>query len=152
MTQTALYRHYDAEGRLLYVGISLSAVQRLAQHADKDWSADIRRVEIEMHPDRGTAEAAEKAAIKAESPIHNKTGWRGKRARKPSPLDWIDRSGLSRPEICERAGISHSMLSMIETGARRPGVETVMVLAREFGADPATLRPDLARIFRKGAA
>jgi hypothetical protein len=72
MTQTALYRHYDAEGRLLYVGISLSAVQRLAQHADKDWSADIRRVEIEMHPDRGTAEAAEKAAIKAENPVHNK--------------------------------------------------------------------------------
>jgi hypothetical protein len=30
--ETELYRHYDAEGNLLYVGISLNSVVRLTQH------------------------------------------------------------------------------------------------------------------------
>jgi hypothetical protein len=34
-TATDLYRHFDAEGCLLYVGISLNAIARLAVHTGR---------------------------------------------------------------------------------------------------------------------
>lgn len=76
-TKTVLYRHFDAAGCLLYVGISLSAVNRLKQHvADKEWACDIATVTVQQYPTREDALDAEKAAIIAEKPlwnvIHNK--------------------------------------------------------------------------------
>lgn len=72
MTRTALYRHFDAAGALLYVGISLSAVQRLGQHRDTaGWYSQIARVSIEWLPDRSAALAAEAIAIARENPKHN---------------------------------------------------------------------------------
>ena len=71
-TRTALYRHFDVEGRLLYVGISLNAVARLAQHRETaHWFGQIARIEVEWHESRMLAEAAERKAIKAERPAHN---------------------------------------------------------------------------------
>jgi len=69
---TQLYRHYDARKRLLYVGISLSAVSRLSQHKDKTWFTEIARVTVENFPSREMALSAEAAAIKAERPLYNK--------------------------------------------------------------------------------
>lgn len=67
-----LYRHYGADNDLLYVGVSLSATHRLSQHKDHArWFADIVRVEIEHHPSREEALAAERHAIETEKPKHN---------------------------------------------------------------------------------
>lgn len=67
-----LYRHFDSDGRLLYVGISLSAVTRLQQHATAShWFKDIARVEIEKLVSREAALNAERHAILNENPIHN---------------------------------------------------------------------------------
>jgi hypothetical protein len=53
---TALYRHYNKDGTLLYVGISLSAVGRLGQHKrNAEWFWSIRRIEVEYFPSRGAA-------------------------------------------------------------------------------------------------
>lgn len=71
--RTALYRHFDAAGRLLYVGISLSAVQRLAQHKQAShWFAQIARVDVEWLPSRHDALRAESKAIANEAPLHNR--------------------------------------------------------------------------------
>jgi len=70
--RTALYRHFDADGQLLYVGISLSAVQRLGQHKhNASWFEKIVRIEIEWWPFRDLAEQAEAAAIWHERPAWN---------------------------------------------------------------------------------
>lgn len=70
--RTALYRHFDASGRLLYIGISLNAVSRLAQHRiTSPWFEDIARIELEWHETRTAAHDAERAAIRDERPIHN---------------------------------------------------------------------------------
>ena len=72
--KTALYRHFDASGKLLYVGISLNAVARLYQHSiGSRWFRDIARIEVEWHASRAAACAAEVAAIQAERPAHNTT-------------------------------------------------------------------------------
>lgn len=70
--QTTLYRHFNANGKLLYVGISLSALQRLSQHADhSDWYNEISRVEMEHFCNRPSAMAAEKKAVISEGPLYN---------------------------------------------------------------------------------
>lgn len=72
MKRTAMYRHFNAAGKLLYVGISLSAVQRLAQHRHTaHWFDDIRRVEVEWFISREDALAAEASAIRTEAPVCN---------------------------------------------------------------------------------
>lgn len=78
-TKTALYRHFDQSGTLLYVGISLSAASRLSQHMrGSDWRDVIANVQIEQFSDRQQALDAEKAAIITEGPLWNK-------AHKPAP-------------------------------------------------------------------
>jgi predicted GIY-YIG superfamily endonuclease len=72
---TALYRHFDADGKLLYVGISLSVVARLARHVNgSHWARQITMITIEWHSGRPEALAAEAAAIVAERPAFNIAG------------------------------------------------------------------------------
>lgn len=69
---TELYRHFDGENALLYVGISLSTFTRLSQHRDhSQWFKKVARVSIEHFPTREEAIAAEKKAIKTEAPMFN---------------------------------------------------------------------------------
>jgi hypothetical protein len=71
----SLYRHFDNAGRLLYVGISLNAFHRLAQHKQHShWFSRVAHVEIERFPTRMAALLAERAAIRDEKPLHNIAG------------------------------------------------------------------------------
>lgn len=73
--KTHLYRHFDADGRLLYVGISLSTVSRLGQHhANAHWYDKIAQVTVETFPDRTAAAYAEREAIFKEGPLYNIAG------------------------------------------------------------------------------
>jgi excinuclease UvrABC nuclease subunit len=67
-----LYRHYDKSGVLLYVGISLSAFNRLRQHKrNAHWFNDISFVKVEGFETKIAAESAERFAIKTENPLYN---------------------------------------------------------------------------------
>jgi predicted GIY-YIG superfamily endonuclease len=68
---TDLYRHYRADGELLYIGISVSALNRLVQHRrDAHWYKQIERVEVKKIPSDQAA-AIEKLAIEREKPLFN---------------------------------------------------------------------------------
>lgn len=91
-----LYRFYGTSDRLLYIGISLSAVHRAKEHrATQIWWPDVARMEVE-HLDvssRAEAEAIERAAIGAERPVHNVThsryGFSSERLREgPDQAAW----------------------------------------------------------------
>jgi hypothetical protein len=76
-----LYRHFDKEGRLLYVGISLNALNRLAQHKGvSPWFWKIATVRVDAFPNRDAALVAEREAIQKEKPFYNL-----KRRRERSP-------------------------------------------------------------------
>lgn len=67
-----LYRHFDKDGKLLYVGISLSALARLAEHKKVSaWFWKIARVEITAYASRADVVMAERLTIKREKPLHN---------------------------------------------------------------------------------
>lgn len=70
---TTLYRLYDVDAVLLYVGISWNPGQRftLGHSLDKPWWADVAHTTLEHFPTRAAALVAERAAIVAERPLHN---------------------------------------------------------------------------------
>jgi predicted GIY-YIG superfamily endonuclease len=74
MTATAqVYRCFDGDDRLLYIGVSMSPEFRLKAHSRKaPWFGDVRRVTVTEPMERKAAFAVERAAITAEQPIHNK--------------------------------------------------------------------------------
>lgn len=68
----ALYRHFDVEGALLYVGISLRPMVRTKEHVSlSGWAEQIANVTIEYFPTRKEAMEAEARAVLDENPIHN---------------------------------------------------------------------------------
>jgi predicted GIY-YIG superfamily endonuclease len=70
--KTSLYRHFDKDGTLLYVGVSLSHFARLQQHKSASmWFDKIANVTIEQFETRAEALRAETKAIINEKPLHN---------------------------------------------------------------------------------
>jgi hypothetical protein len=83
-----LYRLYDADDTLLYVGISLSALTRAGQHrGQQPWWHEVARVDIEhlATDDRREAERLEQQTIWSERPLYNKAHNGHVRSRPSSP-------------------------------------------------------------------
>lgn len=73
--RTALYRLFDHNDQLLYVGIAFDPHVRCYHHkTHKPWWPEVARREVEWHDNRRAAEAAELAAIAAEKPRYNISG------------------------------------------------------------------------------
>ncbi len=67
-----LYRFWNCEDVLLYVGITADPGKRWKDHSkDKGWWSEVVRVTVEHFPDRASVEAAERLAIATEMPLHN---------------------------------------------------------------------------------
>lgn len=67
-----LYRFYDADDQLLYVGIARDLGARFASHRRRsEWWALTVRGTTTAYPSRADAELAEGLAIHSEHPIHN---------------------------------------------------------------------------------
>lgn len=106
--RTALYRHFDAAGVLLYVGISDDHERRLDQHRRrKPWFGEIARIDVEYHPTREAALEAEAVAIKAEKPLHNgaQRPPEPRTRRVDDPTGW---SVLHTPTGRRAGGLAHS--------------------------------------------
>jgi hypothetical protein len=114
MVRTDLYRYYDDEGSLLYVGVSLGAIARLQQHRCKSaWFDDVATVKIEKLKTRKDALRAEAVAIKAEVPVHN--------VLSSSYTEWPPKAALDRALFIFDALPAPQALALIEKDL---GVET----------------------------
>lgn len=72
---TSLYRFFDAEGQLLYVGITARNVDRMHNHArHKPWWHHVATATFQHFPNRALALLAEAVAIRIEHPVHNVAG------------------------------------------------------------------------------
>jgi predicted GIY-YIG superfamily endonuclease len=81
---TALYRLYDRDGVLLYVGITLDFARRMRDHARvQPWWAEVKVRVVIWYESWPLAFQAETVAIAGEQPKHN----RAKRPRKELPPD-----------------------------------------------------------------
>jgi predicted GIY-YIG superfamily endonuclease len=69
---TTLYRFFDEKGMLLYVGVSVSAPNRLRQHnRDKPWFSLVSSATFSHFATRQEALRAEAIAIRTEKPLMN---------------------------------------------------------------------------------
>jgi predicted GIY-YIG superfamily endonuclease len=70
---TTLYRIFNKAGELIYIGITNNISKRLVHHASMSlWWPLKDRVETQEFVSRRAAEAAERAAIRAEVPTYNR--------------------------------------------------------------------------------
>lgn len=137
MARTALYRHFDADGRLLYVGITDDLAFRDKTHrATADWHGDVVRTETQWCLSRSHASALERVAIQFEGPLHNIA-----LSRVETPVDaleivrqtpaegaaritaYLNASGVKRTVFAEKLGISKSHMTELCQGKKKPGRE-----------------------------
>lgn len=72
MTRTAVYKHYDAAGLLLYVGVAADPYSRDRQHRrDSPWYHHIASTSVVWFETREEALAVERKTIVQERPLHN---------------------------------------------------------------------------------
>lgn len=85
-----VYRCFDAEGRLVYVGSTGDLFSRLAQHrATSWWAPTVAKVKAEFYATGVLAREVERRAIRDEVPRWNKAGkWAGRHLW--TRQDWLD--------------------------------------------------------------
>lgn len=72
-----VYIHLDAEGAVLYVGISLTIAERTSSHrANSGWWQKVATIRVEHLPNREAALAREAELIAELRPLHNRAGVR----------------------------------------------------------------------------
>lgn len=69
--RTALYRFYDADDALIYVGVTGELKKRIAAHARKPWWPTVARQTVDWHEDRSDALAIETEDILKHRPQWN---------------------------------------------------------------------------------
>lgn len=75
--KAAVYRLYDADGALLYIGSAYDPEQRCKSHRNKPWWREVAHRTEEWHPSRGHAYQAEMDAIAVEHSKYNRMGTPG---------------------------------------------------------------------------
>lgn len=80
--EAVVYRVYDADDRLIYIGCSQNLEQRMSNHRNQSWWIYLAaRVESQAYSDLAAARQAEAAAIQAEKPAFNL-----QHAKRPDPM------------------------------------------------------------------
>lgn len=91
-----VYRVFDAEGRLLYVGCTMRPAKRAKEHRDdrKPWIADVvGKPRLAGPYNYETARAIERRALMTESPLHCETPYtRGAKQREDR---WVEREACA---------------------------------------------------------
>lgn len=99
--RTALYRHWDDAGQLLYVGIALDPARRSNSHRERSlWFRRIARIDIQWCGSREEALDAEQKAIQTELPRFNIHHAKAVGA----PLDQVERA-LKWAVLCVSTGL-----------------------------------------------
>lgn len=106
---TAVYRFFDHDGFLLYVGTTRNPAGRFTEHRRKTWwrLIDPDRITLSWFDGRGSALNSESLAIAAERPVFNVTG----KGITPAQNDGIIRAYLD--------GV-HKLLPTAEMGGYEP--------------------------------
>lgn len=136
---TSLYRFYDADNRLLYVGITSHLPRRLDEHASKSWWARVQIVRVQHFGDPEEARGRERRAIATEWPLYNVTG-RGRRQPVTAAVGerqfnrfteqaLREKTGFTVRGLAEEAGLRPRLLRQIERGQHRPSPKEITALA-----------------------
>ncbi|MFF5422428.1 GIY-YIG nuclease family protein [Streptomyces misionensis] len=128
--RAAVYRLYDADGALLYVGSAYDPEVRCKAHRNKPWWPQVERRTEEWHPTRLNAYHAEMAAISTEAPAHNAMGTEAYReeCRRRAAIDparqAIIRAGSAAGNGAPREVVDAILRGDLKSYSRRTGPVT----------------------------
>ncbi|WP_392971102.1 hypothetical protein [Streptomyces sp. LN245] len=124
--RTALYRLYDAEHDLLYIGISRKPDERFKAHDHTHpWWHLVKYVDLTWFECFTAASQAEKGAQLSERPPYNGMGHTG--------LGW-DIPALRYDDTADRADIRQRLLAELKSGLHLPGKRLwPFSVSREYG-------------------
>jgi predicted GIY-YIG superfamily endonuclease len=115
--ETSLYRFFNNDGKLLYVGITAHLLDRIVQHeVSQPWWEEVVAMTRSAFPTRETAHNAEKRAIHEESPKYNSVRYQHRPRVFHEPTDprsvseWVLarlRAGDSFAEITDHLACRH---------------------------------------------
>jgi hypothetical protein len=128
-----LYRHFDADRVLLYIGISENPVTRARDHAAGSiWAQFAVHWEGTWHTTRDLALAAERDAIISEKPLFNK---QHANYDKQPTIDYLARQ-IMNPRTAEVSTTSHQ-LTVAFTCVQCKGADLVFDEAHDWIGDNA---------------
>lgn len=140
MRSAEVYWHYDEGGRLLYVGMSLSAAVRTGEHRrSSEWFSRVRRIDVDHYESEWAARVAEAEAIAEHRPPFNRAP--GVVVGDGALARWRRDNGWSRRALSRELGCSYNALSGWERSGAPPYIALALA-AIEAGAGP---EPDVER-------
>lgn len=175
-----LYRVFDADGALLYIGATVVGPSRFDQHAaTQPWWTTVARIEMTHYESRAEAFAAESDAIFYEQPFWNrlgKTRTEFKPAKVPQSVPPVVEDGARNPngggslfnrwalnellrcqvktpaELAQHVGISSGYISDLRSGNKQsPTRQTVSRIADFVGVPADALEIDPDVPFNRAA-
>lgn len=119
-TQPVVYRVYDADDRLMYIGSTKNFPSRLATHRSTSWWAPLAtRFGIEVHLDEESARRAELEAIHRESPAFN---WMHNQRWPDEQLPLTEKDIQTAREFLARGRAGHLPYPMRWIAATQPAI------------------------------
>lgn len=120
-TLAVVYRLFDVDDQLLYVGVTENLRQRWTAHAAKPWWPQVARQFVTPYESRSKALADELRAIRTERPLYNQAGTpehtRGRTDWQPPDRGYL----VGAFEIGKMMGISRQRVQQL---LNRPGWPT----------------------------
>lgn len=141
MSALILYRMFDVDGTLLYVGQSTNLGARLEGHQSvRPWMSDVATITLEHHATAADLTAAERHAVATEQPLYNVRLRSGAipAARRRNDAGAINGSalrhhrrtaGLSAVELSAVSGVDPTVISRLESDTRRGTPAQIKALA-----------------------
>ncbi len=143
--KAVVYRHFNAEGRLLYIGSSRKPFTRMATHLkDAAWCEQIANVTFTWYETEAEAQEAEWDAIVAERPDHNVVGLvRSKPADSGSNVfARVTAAVGTQRELARALGVTPQPLTKWKNRDRVPA-NRVLDVERISGISRHEIRPDV---------
>ncbi|MFF0055643.1 GntR family transcriptional regulator [Streptomyces microflavus] len=139
--RTALYRLFDNNRLLLYVGISENPARRFKTHGSKPWWSEVTDKEVVWFDSYQEARAAEVEAIGIEKPAHNVSDTVAELPPLPAQRGPV-RNGQ----------IAADLRTSISSGRFKPGsrLPTEVALMTHYGVARGTARLALAALAKEG--
>ena len=119
---TVIYLLYDANSKLLYVGVTERGFNRLSQHFHhQPWWGQVASTRFEHYATRAEALAREAQLIESEGPLHNIQRPLGSSmvVRKIKTIRaWFE---WSQADLAKELGVAPNTVARWEAGIRQPG-------------------------------